>query len=303
MIILSFPSAVAQDQPELGSWELSIEYIGDDPNIPFQISEDGRVGIQYYVNNTQPFSIEVSIEYDTPFDGESDGPESLSIPASSTQKIIMEVNGIDVFNYTAESKAAIKITATLVSREGVPAIIPESQEKSADLKIPTIYSLKVSIDDPIGPMNAGTEMALRVTVMNLGNVKDRVGDLDLSDNCPLMTLDNGLDKLLTTEINMNGQIEEDFIISASESHPQKNCKIEVTIFSQGAMNAGSSKISEDETTVTVEPPLSRPGTDDEGAEEPENPIEVVSSNLPAPGIGILFLAILSSIAFVNYRDN
>ena len=46
-------------------------------------------------------------------------------------------------------------------------------------------------------MNAGTDMILRVTVTNTGNIRDKVGEIDLSDNCPLMTLDNGLDRLLT----------------------------------------------------------------------------------------------------------
>ena len=94
----------------------------------------------------------------------------------------------------------MKITASLVSRAGIAVLYLKIKKSLADLKIPIIHSITVDIADPAGPMNAGTDMILRVSVTNTGNIKDKVGEIDLSDNCPLMTLDNGLDKLLVTDL-------------------------------------------------------------------------------------------------------
>jgi len=303
VLLSSLSAGFTQAQPELGNWELGIEYPGDDSNNSFSISKMGQVSITFFVDNSQFVDIEVEFEYEIPFEGESSGPESEMISSGENKSFTLVVSNIDVYEYAAESIDILKITANLVSRAGIAVIIPENQEKSADLKIPTIYSLEVDILDPIGPMNAGTDMILRVNVVNIGNVKDRVGDLETSDNCPLLTLDNGLESLMTTEINLGGTAEADLKITASESHPEKNCKIEIAVYSNGAMNSGSSEITEDETTVTVEPPLSKPGTNPDDPDDPDDPMEVVSSNLPAPGLLIVIIGIFGALITTKKEEN
>ena len=289
----------AQEQPELGNWELGIKYIGDDDSNPFLINEDGERVIEFYVHNTQMFEIEVSFTYEVPFDGVEDGPESEKIQAGENETFSLVIEDIDVYNFAANSEEEMKITASLVTRAGVQVLIPENQEAMADLKIPTIYSISVDIDDPVGPMNAGTDMILRVTVTNNGNIKDKVGEIDLSDNCPLMTLDNGLDKLLITDLEKDNSANADLKITASQSHPRKNCKLEITVHSNGAMNAGSSKISEDETSVTVEPPLSKPADNEENSDEEESITEVVDTNLPSSGLMAIMLSTCLALFYIN----
>lgn len=289
----------AQEQPELGNWELGIKYIGDDDSNPFLINEDGERVIEFYVHNTQMFEIEVSFTYEVPFDGVEDGPESEKIQAGENETFSLVIEDIDVYNFAANSEEEMKITASLVTRAGVQVLIPENQEAMADLKIPTIYSISVDIDDPVGPMNAGTDMILRVTVTNNGNIKDKVGEIDLSDNCPLMTLDNGLDKLLITDLEKDNSANADLKITASQSHPRKNCKLEITVHSNGAMNAGSSKISEDETSVTVEPPLSKPADNEENSDEEESITEVVDTNLPSSGLMAIMFSTCLALFYIN----
>ncbi len=289
----------AQEQPELGNWELGIKYIGDDDSNPFLINEDGERVIEFYVHNTQMFEIEVSFTYEVPFDGVEDGPESEKIQAGENETFSLVIEDIDVYNFAANAEEEMKITASLVTRAGIQVLIPENQEAMADLKIPTIYSISVDIDDPVGPMNAGTDMILRVTVTNNGNIKDKVGEIDLSDNCPLMTLDNGLDKLLITDLEKDKSANADLKITASQSHPRKNCKLEITVHSNGAMNAGSSKISEDETSVTVEPPLSKPVENEEDSDEGESITEVVDTNLPSAGIMAIMLSTCLALFYIN----
>ena len=151
------------------------------------------------------------------------------------------------------------------------------------------YSIEVDITDPVGPMNAGSDVILKVTVTNSGNVQDKVGEIEVSDNCPLLTTDNGLDSLMTSNIAPGQSVETNLIATASESHPRRNCKIEVSVSSNGAMNSGGSEIAEDDTTVTVEPPLVEPEEDDSTGDS--DPVEVVSSSLPAPGLVTLICAL------------
>ena len=53
-------------------------------------------------------------------------------------------------------------------------MIPETQEKTGDLEIPEIFQLNVDIADAVGPINAGTDTVLRVTVTNKGTARDKI---------------------------------------------------------------------------------------------------------------------------------
>ena len=289
----------AQEQPELGNWELGIKYIADDDSNPFLLNEDGERVVEFYIHNTQMFEIEVSFTYEIPFDGVDDGPESEKIQPGENETFSLLIKDIDVYNFAANTVEEMKISASLVTRAGVQVLIPENQEAMADLKIPTIFSISVDIDDPVGPMNAGTDMILRVTVSNNGNTKDKVGEIDLSDNCPLMTLDNGLDKLLIMDLEKDESTSADLKITASQSHPRKNCKLEITVHSNGAMNAGSSKITDDETSITVEPPLSKPTEDEDDSDEGESITQVVDTNLPSAGISVILVSTCLALFYVN----
>ena len=157
----------------------------------------------------------------------------------------------------------------------------------------------MDVSDPVGPMNAGSEMSLQVTVNNIGNVNDRVGSVEVSDNCPLLTTDNGLDVLTTKDIQPGQGTVASIMISASQSHPQRNCDVEVTISSNGATNTGGSEISHDEVRITVEPP---PVNEEqpEDPDDPDDPVEIVSSNLPfASSIFTILVVVLSAVSVKN----
>jgi hypothetical protein len=296
-VALLLLACAAPVQGQLGSWELGIDYPQDNEDVPFRVGTDGGVAIQFFVNNEELVDIGVEFDYEIPFGGEADGPESETIGAGDNKSFTLTVSGIDVWSHAADSKEEFTILATLVSRAGLPITLPgEGQEAGGELKIPTIYSLEVDISDPIGPMNAGTDVILTVTVTNKGNVQDKVGEIEVSDNCPLLTTDNGLDSLMTSNIGSGQSTEANLIATASESHPRRNCKIEVSVSSNGAMNSGGSEIVDDDTTVTVEPPLDEP-EENNNPEDTSDPVEVVSSSLPSPGIATLICALaIASLA-------
>jgi len=295
MIIATIPNSIAQPEPSLGNWELGIEYPDEDDSNPFMVSEAGMASITMFVDNQGLLSVKVSFEYDFPFEGEVMGaPEDATIEPGNNDTFNIMVRGIDVYEQDAGKKEAFTITATLDERNGMPVFLPESQEKTGDLEIPEIFMLNVEISDPVGPMNAGTDTILKVTVTNDGNSRDKVRELEITDDCPLMTTDAGLDVLLTRNLEKGAATTADLKVTASESHPQRNCRVEVTVASDGA---DGTQLSTDFTRVTVEPPPTN-SEDPDDPDNPDDPVEVVTSNLPAPGVGAILFALIGGL-FVN----
>ena len=297
IIIATIPNSMAQPEPSLGNWELGIEYPDEDDSNPFVVSEAGMASITMFVDNQGLLSVKVAFVYEFPFDAEIIGaPEDATIEPGNNDSFTIMVRGIDVYEIDAGKIESFTITANLQERNGMPVIIPESQEKIGDLEIPEIFLLNVEIADPVGPMNSGTDAILKVTVTNEGNSRDKVRELEVTDDCPLMTTGSGLDALLTRNIEKGGKTTADLKVTASESHPQRNCRVEVTVASDGA---DGSQLSTDFTRITVEqPPTNNQDPDD--PDDDEDPVEVVTSNLPAPGISVILCSLIGAL-FVNAR--
>tara|TARA_B100000586_G_scaffold33401_1_gene21413 strand:- start:2374 stop:3324 length:951 start_codon:yes stop_codon:yes gene_type:complete len=300
ILALLVPASPLMGQ-DLDAWDLGIIYPGDDAETPFEISRDGTVRVEFFVENSGFVEIELEFEYEIPFGGEHDAPESATVAAGSNETFDLKVKEIDVFNFEARQEDSFSITATVIARQGVPDPLPldSQQSEEGDLVIPTIYDLRIDVDDPLGPMNAGTDTILRVSVTNTGNVQDKVGDIEVSDDCPLLTADNGLDELMMGNIMPGKAKEADLKVMASQSHPKRHCDITVTVSSNGAMNSGESVVVSDEVRVSVEPPLTNEKAPDE--DDPDDPEEVLSSNLPAPGVLTLLLGFIVALPHHSKR--
>ena len=145
-------------------------------------------------------------------------------------------------------------------------------------------------------MNAGSDTILTVTVRNDGNAQDGVAEVDVRDDCPLLTTDNGLNALLSGNIESGRSKDADLKVTASESHPKRHCDITISVTSK---RNGASGASEDEVRVTVEPPPtgdSSSGGQDNDVSDTEDSIE---SNLSAPGLGVLSVGLLVALAYAN----
>ncbi len=298
ILALLVPASPLMGQ-DLDAWDLGIMYPGDDAETPFEISRDGTVRVEFFVENSGFVEIELEFEYEIPFGGEHDAPESATIAAGSNETFDLKVNDIDVFNFEARQEDSFSITATVIARQGVPDPLNTKQSEEGDLVIPTIYDLSIEVDDPLGPMNAGTDTILRVSVTNSGNVQDKVGDVEVSDDCPLLTADNGLDELMMGNIMPGKAKQANLKVMASQSHPKRHCDITVTISSNGAMNSGESVVMSDEVRVSVEPPLTNEEVPEE--DDPDDPEEVLSSNLPAPGVLTTLLGFIAALPQIYKR--
>ena len=291
MLLPVLPGVVAQPEPSIGNWELGIDYPKEDDSNPFVVSIAGSTLINFWVANDGLFNIKVTFEYEVPWDAQFSGPESATIGPGANTSFSMMVAGIDVYSIDAMTKDAFTISANLEERSGIPAVIPENQEKTGDLEIPEIFQLKVDIADAVGPINAGTDTVLRVTVTNRGNARDKIREIDISDDCPLLTTDGGLDVLLSRNIEKGATTTADLEVMVSESHPKRNCRIEVTIASDGADGA---QLSTDFTRVNVEPPPTQQN-DPEDPGDSNDPVEVVTSNLPAPGLSVVLSILIGAL--------
>ncbi|MFL2979190.1 MAG: hypothetical protein ACJZ4N_00495 [Candidatus Thalassarchaeaceae archaeon] len=277
------PLSVSQ-QPSPPGWGLGIDYPQEDEDEPFELNNGGSVIVSFFISNDELLPITVDFTYEVPFEGEFDGPESETIGAGNNKTFSLTIMNIEVGDFSAEATEEFSITGTLVARGSVPQVIPDSREALGQLQIPTIHSLKATLSEPLGPMNSGSDMTLTLEVKNLGNVVDRVGSVEVSDNCPLLATDDGLESLTTKDIPIGGQIQGILTITASQSHPQRNCDIEATISSNGATNSGGSEMSESNVRVSVEPPPTNQGNPEDPEENDDILEEVVSSNLSFVGI-------------------
>ena len=291
--LVAAPPASGQD---LESWELGIKYPGEDPTNSFVLSDVGSTKVEFFIENSGLTEITVQFEYNIPFGGSHDGPEEESISSGSNETFDLRISGIDVLSQDAEKKEKFSITATITSRQGIPDPLASSQNREGDLEIPPIFDLVVDISEPFGPMNAGSDTILTVTVRNNGNTQDGVAEVDVRDDCPLLTTDNGLDSLMTGNIESGRSKDAELKVTASESHPKRHCDITVSVTSK---RNGASGASEDEVRVTVEPPP----TEDQGSGGQNNVVsetdDSIESNLSAPGLGVLSIGLLAALAYSN----
>ena len=297
IMALSLFAAAPSSAQELDSWELGINYPGEDSTNPFLLSNDGSVKVEFFVENSGLTEITVEFEFNVPFSGKHEAPEGETISAGSNETFDLKISEIDVLSHDAEKKEKFAITATITARQGVPDPLSSSQNREGDLEIPSIFDLSVEISEPFGPMNAGSETILTVTVTNDGNAQDGVGEVDVKDDCPLLTTDNGLDSLLSGNIEAGKQKDANLKVTASESHPKRHCDITVTVTSKREGNGGGNPIAEGEVRVTVEPPPSGDsGSNNQGGGSSDTE-EAIESNLSAPGAIVAFSGMLGALIF------
>ena len=299
-LLMPFAStAVAQPEPTLPDWKLGIFY-EDDESTPFMVENNGEVTLDFWIDNQNPYSIMLELEYEVPWGAKNNGEGNVSLDSGETVTYSLTISDIDVFSIAAKSEEPFTITATLQERGGVPAMgLEQPKEVSGDLEIPEIFDLKIEIDDPLGPINSGTEYILKVTVSNEGNSQDKASEIEVTDDCPLLTTDDALQAITSRTLESGAKTEANLKISASESHPSRSCKIEVTVKSNGA--AGT-QLSTDNTRVNIESsPQNQDDSEENNDDENESPTEIVSSNLPAPGLSIIFSILIGALFSISSR--
>ena len=78
------PTNTAQ-VPELPfGWDMGIDSETDTEPV-FDLDLDGEASLKFWINNENTYAITLSIEYDIPYEGTFDGPDSVDVDASTNK--------------------------------------------------------------------------------------------------------------------------------------------------------------------------------------------------------------------------
>jgi hypothetical protein len=245
--------ASAQDDPPdiPAGWDIGIvSEMDTEPT--FEIGLDGEVKVKFWIENRNMLSLNLEVEYDLPFDGLANGPDTVEVAGQSNDSFDLTIHGIDVAAFAADQSDLFQVTATVTAYNGIPLTSGgDTKDGEGNVTIPMVVDLTVDLTDATGPQNAGTTSSLEVTVSNEGNAADSVYKVTLSDSCPLLEV-TGADELEGVAIEMGANLTQVLNITASASHPSKNCVIEISIQSKGDTDAGRSQTADsDETTIQI----------------------------------------------------
>ena len=271
--------ATGQDGP--GGWSVSIsDENGESQKIT--LSQGGGSSIPILVENNEIFgTITVSLDCTAPFEAQVSCPADVTVTSGENTTVYGVVSDVDVQSIPAGTNELFEVTGTVVARNGVPIVLPgDTDSDDVPIEIPEIYNLEVTIDDPVGPINAGADTILKVFVKNMGNIADRVSETDVSVDCTLITVGGQTSEITNTEIAIGASISTNLVFEAALSHPSRSCDVEIQIISQGS---GGSQTSTDSTRIEVQAATGdneekKPTEDDTGT------VEVVTTGLPSIGI-------------------
>ena len=245
-------SATAQDDPPdiPAGWEIGIDTPQDTEPI-FEVGLDGEVSVKFWIDNQNMAAMSLDIEYDIPFDGSANGPETVEVSAQTNKTFDFTINQIDVAAFAASQSDRFIVTGTVTGYSGLPTTGGDSKDGEGNVTIPMVVDLTVDLSESGGPLNAGTTSSLEVVVSNEGNAVDSVYKVTVTDSCPLLDV-GGAEELEGIAIEMGNNLTQTLNISTSESHPTKNCVIEISIQSRGDIDAGRSQTADsDESTVSI----------------------------------------------------
>lgn len=252
MLALMPFSATAQDDPPdiPAGWEIGIDTPQDTEPI-FEIGLDGEVSVKFWIDNQNMAAMSLDIEFDIPFDGSANGPETVEVSAQTNKTFDFIINQIDVAAFAASQSDRFIVTGTVTGYAGLPTTGGDSKDGEGNVTIPMVVDLTIDLSESSGPLNAGTTSSLEVIVSNEGNAVDSVYKVTVTDSCPLLDV-GGAEELEGIAIEMGENLTQILNITTSDSHPTKNCVIEISIQSRGDIDAGRSQTADsDESTVSI----------------------------------------------------
>lgn len=251
LALMPFSATAQDDTPDIpAGWEIGIDTPQDTEPI-FEIGLDGEVSVKFWIDNQNMAAMSLDIEYDIPFDGSANGPETVEVSAQTNKTFDFTINQIDVAAFAASQSDRFIVTGTVTGYAGLPTTGGDSKDGEGNVTIPMIVDLTIDLSESSGPLNAGTTSSLEVIVSNEGNAVDSVYKVTVTDSCPLLDV-GGAEELEGIAIEMGGNLTQILNITTSDSHPTKNCVIEISIQSRGDIDAGRSQTADsDESTVSI----------------------------------------------------
>lgn len=294
LAMMPFSATAQDDMPDIpAGWEIGID-TPQDTEPTFEIGLDGEVSVKFWIDNQNVAAISLDIEFDIPFDGTANGPETVEVSAQTNKTFDFTINQIDVAAFAASQHDRFIVTGTVTEYSGWPTTGGDSKDGEGNITIPMVVDLTIDLSESSGPLNAGTTSSLEVTVRNEGNAVDSVYKVTVTDSCPLLDI-GGADELEGVAIEMGNNLTQILNISTSDSHPTKNCVIEISIQSRGDVDAGRSQTADsDESTLSIVEDRGDNPDDDENSNNDDgtsNDGDVVSQNWTPIWSGAVIIAL------------
>ncbi len=251
LAMMPFSASAQDDTPDIpAGWEIGIDTPQDTEPI-FEIGLDGEVSVKFWIDNQNMAAMSLDIEFDIPFDGSANGPDTVEVSAQTNKTFDFTINQIDVAAFAASQSDRFIVTGTVTGYAGLPTTGGDSKDGEGNVTIPMVVDLTIDLSESSGPLNAGTTSSLDVIVSNEGNAVDSVYKVTVTDSCPLLDV-GGAEELEGIAIEMGENLTQILNITTSDSHPTKNCVIEISIQSRGDIDAGRSQTADsDESTVSI----------------------------------------------------
>jgi hypothetical protein len=269
--------------------------LSEPDNSPFEFDSEGNLKFEYWINNDYLVAIEVSLEYDLPFNANSNGDETMTIEAGSNDSVILAVMIQDPLTWSGGVVDQFDIEVTLTSLGNVPQSSTDQRSIDGEIRMPNLYDLVVEVIEPAGSMNSGTSIEISLTVTNNGNAEDTISEVEIDDNCPLLSIE-GADSLKGKKLAYHGgTLSHILVVEASTSHPDRKCTIDVSVRSNGDQDW-----ARDGVEVMVEVGSRAP--DDPPSDDDKDDVGIiVQSNLPAPSALLTTLSLLSAVLLRKRR--
>jgi len=313
-LFLSIPTPTeAQEVPEFIGWEMGFVIPEGQEQEPYSLSIDDQTPIEFWIRNNNILGdIEIALEYDSnyPDDSAIDGPEIATISAGSNDTFTMTVDGQHGVGAPAGTTYSFTIAGELTAWAVIDVPFPISSESiEGELIVPEFHAWHVDFREIEHTVNAGTENQIEVALWNYGNTQDSISSYDLSDDCPLLTLeDDELSSFVGEMVEAGSEKRVNLNYDVSSTHPTRLCEIELTVRSTGVAEGGLGELAnEGSLEIDVEArPIGSPQDNDDAStnndDGPENQEEVESDNfLFAPALMTPIAMLLA--ALLRRREN
>ena len=296
-----------EDLISAGEWDIGFK---DGENITVELNDNGEVDIDFWVHNEYQIDIEVSFDFGDALGSTSNELDSTTVAMGNNDSFVLEFSEVDILKYRAEKRESFEITVTIESYGGIP-IATEEKTIAGELTIPRIRGFEIEIEELGGSMNAGTELDINIEIKNIGNDMDLTAEPRFeSKSCPQLDISNieALDEV-SIDAALEGQSGMKTIVvtlSATLSHPSKNCDLKIELNSLGSINDGDNiSPAEDEITFEIKKSSSTEENIDSGnsnSNSKENDGDIVSSNFaPSFSFTLTILSFLCAIVLIKRK--
>ena len=272
--------------------------------------KDEVLQIELYVENggtmESSFDIEVEIcgdcapETSQEEDWEVSHPDSIDVSGGANETFSVSVSNVRAEAFDAEQTLDLTVRISYAGSQGVSRPdLQRTDEHVVVLRIPRLIVLDAEWKEtPGGPIPAGSETTLVLTVMNSGNSGTRIDTFSVSEGgkCPQLDLDVSPD----VPLNIERGKTEDFriLVSVSSAHPTKRCTITASARSDEDISTGAldTEVSIEQTAVSEEP--------DQDSDTPSSTFQSnEDEGLPAPSFILLLCVVGLASARERRRNN